>query len=93
VTLQQAQASPNTLSGNAAADGIKVLHHVIKDSSFALEIECLDRFSEMLAIHFHVQLCSNGQVRSLSAIAATGRGHRMPSFGSSKRTPAELSEA
>ena len=82
--LQILEAPAQSVSGDAAADGVKLPHHVIKDGPFPLEIERLNHFKEMSGsvqnggpgqIHFQVQLCSNGQVRSLSAIAATGKGH------------------
>src|SRR2546430_8159167 len=47
VTLQQAQALPQTVSGDAAADGVEVPHHVIKGGPFLLEIERLDHFKEI----------------------------------------------
>ena len=60
---------------------------------YARTIPVFQQSPRVPAIHFQVQVCSNGQIRSLSAIAATGKGHRMPSFGSSKRTPADSSGA
>src|SRR5439155_17827343 len=45
--LQIAEALAQSVSGDAATDGVEVPHHVVKGGPFLLEIERLDHFSEM----------------------------------------------
>src|SRR5205823_268018 len=45
--LQIAEALAQSVSGDAATDGVEVPHHVVKGGPFLLEIERLDHFKEI----------------------------------------------